>query len=177
MLITPFISHTVPEVAKCLSDYFAWFWHTSLEESLQLGSTARVRCMLSISTTTTQVDKLQQHEVCIALMRQNRKNLFLSYFRRGEFTGLAVWRGRREDDGPVLVSAACLSHACLCHEVTREKGKSAARFTTCSEVSKDRNRIDYHPVMTCFKRKSFACHCLYICMSCAMLKKHGLNEG
>lgn len=36
---------------------------------------------------------------------------------------MVIWRGRREDDGPALVSAARQSHARLCHKVTREKGK------------------------------------------------------
>lgn len=45
------------------------------------------------------------------------------YFRRGEFTRMVIWRGRREDDGPAVVSAARQSHARLRHKVTREKGK------------------------------------------------------
>lgn len=44
-------------------------------------------------------------------------------FRRGEFTGLVVWGGRREDGGGLRLSAAVLSHAGVCCEVTREEGK------------------------------------------------------
>ena len=36
---------------------------------------------------------------------------------------MVIWRGRREDDGPAVVSAARQSHARLRHKVTREKGK------------------------------------------------------